>query len=79
MFSLKTSMGKINVHIKMKICKLISLKSCCGFCRLFYNNNNKIIVTVKKKDKGMKIQKEGKEEKTRNQGSLRLVIISETV
>lgn len=30
-------------------------------------------------DKGMKIQKEGKEEKTRNQGSLRLVIISETV
>lgn len=39
----------------------------------------KIIVTVKKKDKGMKIQKEGKEEKTRNQGSLRLVIISETV
>ena len=25
MFSLKTSMGKINVHIKMKICKLISL------------------------------------------------------
>ena len=27
----------------------------------------------------MKIQKEGKEEKTRNQGFLRLVIISETV
>ena len=25
MFSLKTSMEKINVHIEMKICKLISL------------------------------------------------------